>query len=359
MAIRLKGESLDATLERAFLLAASDQVLPKKWLDRAERLSQSPSVSLIAAFGAALLAKATDARVDSFVIKAQDGSPGAYSLRGPARKLAMERRRYGFDIGSTSDHDPINASTLLTSKRWDQALGRITGSHKPFFQLILRWLGELNDLSESEATEALAAFIRVRRRVAPGAAAERVPLGFAKTPALSDLIETLESFCSADSEGGARGMALVAAAFRAAGYEAGAPKRNDPRRIDVPIKLEGKLVMGSEVKQQATGEAVADTLARDCAAAGVSWAVLAVLPPGGLEHFDIPAAVGRAEHEHGVVLRVLINVRQVLHEASVAGLVSLDAFCDALPRAFANALREIRADDATVETWAAISARWI
>ena len=205
------------------------------------------------------------------VIQSKEGSEGAYSLRRAATQLAQERRRYGYDIGSSSDRDPINASTWISSRRWDVALNRITPPHKPFFQVILGWLADLNELSEKEAAEALAAFIRVRREVAHGAAAEQVPLRVGTVPRLEDLVEVLEAFSSADSEGGARGMALLAAAFRAAGLEAELPSRNDPRRIDVPIKLDGKLLIGSEVKQQPTREVTADTLARDCVDAGCLW----------------------------------------------------------------------------------------
>src|SRR5436309_2187153 len=84
----------------------------------------------------------------------------------------------------------------------------------------------------------------------------------------SVLLDVLEGFVSADPEGGARGMALVAAAFRAAGLEARLPSRHDPRRIDVPIKRARVLVLASEVKQEETSEAVADTLARDAASHG-------------------------------------------------------------------------------------------
>jgi hypothetical protein len=59
-----------------------------------------------------------------------------------------------------------------------------------------------------------------------------------------------------------------------------------------------------------------------------------------------------------VILRVLTSVRQILHEASLVGRVSLADFCARLPRAYADALRDIRADDAAIETWAVISARW-
>lgn len=358
MAIKLDGERMSAVLEQAFLLATSDSPLPSKWVSRAEQLGESPSVVFIAAFGAALLAKATNAGVDSMVIQTKEGSAGAYSLRRAATQLGQERRRYGYDIGSSSDRDPINASTWISSKRWDVVLNRTTPAHKPFLQVILGWLADLNDLSEQEATEALAAYIRVRRKVSHGAAAEQVPLRLSTAPPLSDLVEVLEAFSSADTEGGARGMALLAAAFRAAGFEADVPSRNDPRRIDIPIKLDGQLFIGSEVKQQPTHEITADTLARDCAEAGVSWAVLAVLSPGSLAQFDIPAAVWRAEDQHEVVLRVLRSVREVLHEASLVGRVPLSEFCAALPRSYAESLRDIRAKDDAIATWAAISKRW-
>jgi SacI restriction endonuclease len=356
--VTLSGQKLEDSLDRAFLLATSDEDLSAVWIGRAQRLSESPSVAFIAAVGAALLAKASDSRVDSFVIQAREGSAGAYSLRRAATALAQKRHVYGYDIGSSSDRDPINHGTLVSSKRWDVALERITPPHKPFFQVILGWLADINPMSEEEATEALAAFIRVRRQVAPGAAAELVPLELAVAPKLGDLIEALEAFSSADTEGGARGMALVAAACRAAGYEVGVPSRNDPRRIDLPIKAGGRLLIASEVKQQPTYDATADTLARDAADAGVNRALLAVLPPGALIRFDIPAVIRRAEHDHGVVLRILDSVRAVLHEAVMASALPLDDFCSGMPRAYADALRDIRAEDAAIETWAAVSERW-
>lgn len=358
MTITLSGQRLEETLDRAFLLATSDKDLSVVWVGRAEKLDESPSVAFVAAVGAALLAKAADSRVDSFVIQAQEGSAGAYSLRRAATALAQRRHAYGYDIGSSSDRDPINHGTLVSSKRWDVALERITPPHKPFFQVILGWLADINAMSEAEATEALAAFIRIRREVAPGAAAELVPLELATAPKLGELIDALGAFSSADTEGGARGMALIAAAYRAAGFEADVPSRNDPRRIDIPIKVGGKLLIGSEVKQQSTHEATADTLARDASEAGASRAVLAVLPPGALARFDIPAVVRRAEDNHRVVLRVLDSVRAVIHEAVIASSLPLDDFCSGMPRAYADALRDIRAEDGAIETWAAVSSRW-
>ena len=358
MAVTLRPDDLGQTLERAYLLAIGDRELPAVWITRSEQLRESPSVAFIAAVGAVLLAKATDDEIDAFVIQAQEGGAGAFNLRAAATALGSKRRAFGYDIGSSSDRDPINHGTLVGSTRWDVALDRIRADHKPFFQLILTWLADVNRMTSGEATEALAAYIRVRRAVAPGTAVSQVPAQLANAPTLTSLVEVIDGFVGADPEGGARGMALVAAAYRMAGFEAVLPSRNDPRRIDIAIKRDGVLVIGSEVKQVDTTEATADTLAQDVAESHVRRGLLAVLRPGALVDFDRTAVVRRAEKEHQVVLRVTFGTRELLHEALSAGTVDVVEFCAGLPRAFAEALRDIRAADETIETWAAITSRW-
>ena len=358
MPVTLHADDLIETLERAYVLATAKQDLPGKWIKRSEQLGQSPSVAFIAAVGSVLLAKATNPAVDVFVIQAREGSAGAFNLRAAASALAAKKRAFGYDIGSSSDRDPINHGTLVGSKRWDVALERIRDDHKPFFQLILTWLVDVNKMTEDEATEALAAYLRVRRSVVRGAALEHIPPLLSDAPTLPDLANLLGAFTGADAEGGARGMALVAATYRAAGFDASLPSRNDPRRIDIPIRRRDAMFIGAEVKQIATNESTADTLAAEAASADVTRALLAVLPPGGLVDFDRASAVRRAERDHGVVLRITHGARELIHEALVAGDVTLNEFCSALPRLFGEALRDIRASDQTLETWAAIASRW-
>jgi hypothetical protein len=358
MAITLRAEDLGQALEQAYLLAIGDRGLPHVWITRAEQLGESPSVALIAAVGSVLLAKSTNDAIDAFVIQTKEGSAGAFNLRAAATALAARRRALGYDIGSSSDRDPINHGTLVGSMRWDLALDRIREDHKPFFSLILTWLADVNRMTRDEATEALAAYIRVRRELAPGAAASVVPQRLASAPTLTDLIDVLDGFVGADPEGGARGMALVAAAYRMAGFEALLPSRNDPRRIDIAIKHNGVLVIGSEVKQLDTTEATADTLASDAAAIQVQRALLAVLRPGALVDFDRTTVTRHAERKHRVILRVTVGARELLHETLSAATVDVDEFCASMPRAFAEALRDIRAADWAIETWAAIASRW-
>lgn len=358
MAITLHGEDLGETLERAYVLAIGRQKLPARWIGRMEQLGDSPSVGYIAAVGAVLLAKATDPGIDAFVIQAQEGSAGAFNLRAAATALASRKRAFGYDIGSSSDRDPINQGTLVSSTRWDLALDRIREDHKPFFQLILTWLPDVNRLTKEQALEALAAYLRVRRAVGSDTLIETIPANVAVVPTLSELVEVLDGFVSSDAQGGATGMAVVAAAYRAVGFDATLPSRNDPRRIDVAIQRNGRTVIGCEVKQVATKEGTADTLAQEAADAGLNRALLAVLRPGALVGFDRTAVIRRAETDHKVIMRIAQGARELLHEAISSGDVRLDDMCAALPRLFAEALQDIRVAQQTLETWTAIASRW-
>src|SRR5205823_8383150 len=81
MGIRLPRDALELTLERAVRMAEAAEPVPAKWVERVERMNDSPSKTYIAALGTALLAKATDPAVDVLTIKSKAG-PRAYSMRG-------------------------------------------------------------------------------------------------------------------------------------------------------------------------------------------------------------------------------------------------------------------------------------
>ncbi len=90
----------------------------------------------------------------------------------------------------------------------------------------------------------------------------------------------------------------------------------------------------------------------------MSRALLAVLEPGLLVDFDRTAVIRRAEKTHNIVLRVTQGARELLHEAVSASTMDLAELCSALPRLFAEALRDIRVAEQTLEIWAAIAGGW-
>lgn len=359
MSITLSTEALNRTLEKAYVLAIGSDELPESWTVRAIELDNSPSVAAIAAFGAALLAKATDERVDAFAIQAKDGSPGSFNLRAPATVLAQRKNDYGIDIGSSSDRDPINAGTFVSSTNWRYAHDRIRDDHKPFFKLILTWLKELNDLNRDQALLALAAYLRARSlaRIRSGAAA--LPDSIPGVPNLESLVDALDGFSAAHPEGGATGMAIVAAVYRAAGLNSSLPSRNDPRPIDIRISRGEELLVASEVKQVPIGELVAQSLAADAAAANAPVALLAVLRPGELESFDRNTVAREAAHVHGVIFRTTVGARELMHEAILTGTNSVEEFRERLPRLVADALVEARVSTSASEAWAALAGSWV
>lgn len=80
MTIQLDADISRERFLRALALARSDAMLPADWVERARKVGQSPSKTFIAMLGTALLAKATDSRVDPFALKTRKHR-SAYSAR--------------------------------------------------------------------------------------------------------------------------------------------------------------------------------------------------------------------------------------------------------------------------------------
>src|SRR4051812_24305938 len=100
MGISIPAKRLALVLEQAVSIAESDRELPELWLRRVERIAECPSRTYVAALGTALLAKASDARIDALTIKAKAG-PNAYSMRGVVRTLVEKAPLYGYHLGAT------------------------------------------------------------------------------------------------------------------------------------------------------------------------------------------------------------------------------------------------------------------
>jgi hypothetical protein len=99
MGITLEGRQMELVLDWALAQARGDDDLPELWVDRVKRLGDLAIKTYIAALGGALLAKATDDRVDSL---AQDMKAGAhgYSLRVVTEFLS-EHNHERFHMGAT------------------------------------------------------------------------------------------------------------------------------------------------------------------------------------------------------------------------------------------------------------------
>lgn len=355
MSIELKQSQLQAALEKAYLRANSKAQLPDVWVDRARRLDDCPSGAAIAAFGAVLLARATDDRVDPMVVQAQEGSAGAFSLRSAASVLATNRRDYGFDIGSRSDRDPINAKTWINSQRWNDVLRRVRADHRPWIQTIIKWLPEVAKMDSESASEALAAFIRVRS-VEPQPTKSRSDQPAQLT--LSELVEAIDAFLITHVNSGATGLAVVAAIYKAAGFEPKIRTTTDPMRLDVKVLLNGALFIGCEVKQLPVDEATVRSLGEDVSAAGVERGHLAILPPGNIGSVDRVGVLTAVQIETQVMARITLGVAELLSEVFAAGRSDLQDVVAETPGLITAFLDEAGATADTIEAWTAIANRW-
>jgi hypothetical protein len=336
MGITIKRDRLEFVLEKAVARAESDESLPEIWLNRVDRISQSPFGTYIAALGTALLAKASDGRIDALAIKSKAG-PTAYSMRGVVKVLATRASDYGYHLGVTGP-EPLNNQPWFGSSRVD----RITNLHaeaKPFHREVVRYLSDLNRLSEEQAFEALAAFIRRRMAYATDERTRAGSLKAAGGSSFTDLLEVVETFVWNDAEGGRRGQALVAAALDLAHHEVELAAINDPRMFDVTVREKGIEVLGVDVKQKAVDESSVAHLAREAAARSVDKVLMVALAQDQ-RSLDRPRLAATCLDEFGVAAGVVEGVPELLAQVALQAPVSLAEFTRSLPGRYLLRMQE-------------------
>jgi len=336
MGITIKRDRLELVLERAVRLAESDEDLPENWLNRTDRISESPFGTYVAALGTALLAKASDGRVDALTIKAKAG-PTAYSMRGVVKVLAARAADYGYHLGVTGP-EPLNNQPWFGSSRVDR-IANLHGEAKPFHRDLVRYLSDLNRLGEEQASVALAAFIRRRMTHAAEERARATTLRADAGASFADLLEVLETFVWNDPEGGRRGQALAAAVLDLAHDDVELAAINDPRMFDVAIREKGIAVLGVDVKQKAVDEASVIHLAREAAALSVDKVLMVALGQAQ-RPLDRPRLAAVCLDDFGVAAGVVEGVSELLGQVALQAPVSLAEFTRSLPERYLLRMQE-------------------
>lgn len=346
MGITIPRETLEERLEDAIRLAESPAALPSEWLKRVEHIAECPSETYVAAFGVALLARASDADVDVLTIKSSAG-PRAYSMRGVARVLVGRARHYGYHLGVTGP-EPLNNQPWFGNDRIDR-IARIRGDVVPYHQALVRYLRDLQRLSPDQALRALAAFLRLR--LAVGHAAQQVHVVIANAgAALTDVLRVAEAFIRQDAERGRRGQAVVAALLDCVHEEVSTGAINNPRAFDVRVDSGGRPVLAAEVKQKPVHDEEVLHLAAAAAAAGIDKAMYAALAAEQTP-LDVVALQGRAAEDHGVLLGVAVGLVQVSDLVLLTSGRSAADIAGVLPSAILHRLMQLRVSSAGVEHW--------
>ena len=347
-----QGRAFDV-LEDAVEWAQSPRAVPPDWVNRTRRIDECPNTTFTAALGTALLAKATDPRIDALALKATTG-PNAYSARSVAHGVLVPAAPdFGFDLRATG-REPLNNQPFFRYDRIDQ-IDRVRPAARPFLPDLVKACERINELSAREATAALAAFIRVRLEAA--AAAKSVDLRGAPL-GVTDLLAGLTDFISENPEGGRRGQALAAAAFDLAFAHVRTGRINDPSRKypgDVQV-LDGAVVLlAAEVRQKIVYESDVLQFASALRDAGAANGVMVALHPSQ-EPLPRDDLVREAESEHGVLVSIIEGTDELMLGALLWSGRPLEDSLRLFPERMLRRMVEIEVSHEGQERWASLFA---
>lgn len=256
--------SLDHSLAKRILFEEADLArsgetceLATSWQTRVVRLGElcppRKSSTVIAALGTALLAKATDEKIDVYSLLDRGESENSYSARSLADNVwARHRAELRVDLGANGAN-PLNNTPFIGKTRIDEITGVRNREGWAYF---LRCMEAASELESAEsARRALRGFLLARSKSVLDPISVEAKAGDSFTQ--TTLIEVLERFVSEDSEGGRRAQASASAILDGVFGEdcVIAGKINDPDRrtpLDVAVRNasgEG-FVMAVEVKDK-------------------------------------------------------------------------------------------------------------
>jgi len=352
MAVRADKGALREALERAVRIADRGEGIPTLWSQRTEHISDSPSQTMVAFLGNALLARATYGEaIDPRAIKVRAGERG-YSVRGTVSVLVEGKKAFGYGLG-VEEPEPLNNQPFLRPARVDEiGLETVRAGAREYLRALKGFLRDIDSMSAGEAEHALAAFIVVRRRIAEAERDRAVEeLRTRKTP-LPELARVVAGFIGDRPELGKRGQALAAAILDCYLPRVELGGIHDPDAFDVVAfreREESVPFQAVQVKQKIVGEDTAIELAEAASAAGVPTGLLIAIAHGQ-PPIDEAAVAARAEST-GVVVLTVTSVSALLRAVAIYGARSPQGITETLPAAFEDRMIEIGCEEDAIEHW--------
>ncbi len=365
--LTVSAEGAAERFEQALALARSATELPTEWLERSRRVGQAASSTFTPMLGTALLAKATDRRVDALALQ-QSASHRGYSARGLAKAVLVPLCvREQIDL-RTKGAEPLNNSPFFREARVGTHLG-IKERYRPELDYLVECLQRADFLEGQEGLEALAAFVRVRLEEGAGPAVVPLEEG---TLSLPELAEAVTQFINANREGGRRGQAFVAACLDLVHPAVRSGAINDPsvhypgdvvvlgpgrpavlatETGDAPAGPPPAVVLAAEAKQKPVAGSEVLQFAEQLARHGVGKGFYAALEPSQ-PPLDAEELRAESQRRHGVVLRLLTTPAQLLAEAVQWSPLPLEEALSAFPALLQQRLVDFSCDPASTEIWA-------
>ena len=357
--MRIDYDECRRVIEHALAYIQDGNPLPEEWVQRVRATEAIPSKTFIAMLGTALIARATDPRVDPTVLKATaEPAPGfiAYSARGIATKalvpLAME---YSLDIGARG-REPLNNMPFfhnLTVHRGMTVHTRV----RPHLDGFVSTLERLRELPEEDLIPALAAFVALRRRSARRPTRRVEISGSGWTTA--EMIEATSDFVTSYPEEGRRGQALVASVLDLVFDNVRVGHINDPSRT-VPGDVhagrgDGDTNISIEVKQKPVTASDILSWAASVAKAGLRRGMYVLLAPTQAD-LDSPAITLEALNVHGVSIRIIPGPRSLMQEAMMYSRLDVSEFMTEFPPRMLERLEEVDVASESLNEWATLFA---
>lgn len=298
MGLQIPRKAAEETFARALALARSDAQLPEDWLERARRVSLAKSKTFVPVLGTALLAKATDRRVDALALRKSAGHKG-YSARSIAKEVLVPCCvRAGVDIRNTGA-EPLNNQPFLRAEHISLDL-EVMPNARADFEYLVETITQADFLEDASALAALAAFLRVRLEATAALTSIELGVGVLALPALEAALDT---YLAGDSEGGKVGQAVVAAAWDLVFADVRTKRINDPSMKwpgDVGVFEEGaRLVLSAEVKQRQMTETEVLLFAQRLSSSSIHRGLVAALAQGD-EPLDAQALRAKIHDRFGV-----------------------------------------------------------
>jgi hypothetical protein len=351
MTIQLDADISRERFLRALALARSDVSLPAEWVERSQKVGQSPSKTFIAMLGTALLAKATDSKVDPFALKTRKHR-NAYSARSLCKDVLVPCAvEAGVHLGTTG-REPLNNQPFFRHERVGPDM-TVRPYVRPHLDYLCESLAAMKPLDEERAVAALAAFLRVRLKEGPQRAA---PLVIERAVGVPGLAESISRFISSDPENGKRGQALVAACLDLIFEDVQTTRVYDPSRRwpgDVVALVEDEIFLAVEVKQRPASFTEILQFAHRCAEMNVHRAIAATLDPEQTP-LEVDELRQEAWRRHAVHLSIVEDASELVYTALTWTSRPLSEALAELPQLMASRLGDVEVSAEGLSAWAAL-----
>lgn len=300
-----------------------------------------------------MLAKSVTRGVDVYIVKAREGSEGAYSARSLAHGVLVPFAvKHGIDLGA-SGREPLNNQPYFRIERVTHD-SPIHGSARAAFNALLDLLGDIAKIQTEEgARTVLRTYLHVRSIV-------KRSVSIARDAAIvspGELAGLIRAFVEAASEGGKRAQSCVAGLLDVyAGHDAvdmdrvNAPDKHAPGDVSIRSRIvKDAWDKAFEVRDKPIAESDLMFFARKVAAAKCTEAVVVAVAPNQ-ERFSISEAVKWAR-EHDVQLSVFWGWESLVAQVMLWSDNARNRALTAVPGAILTRLQGLEVSDAGIDKW--------